>query len=102
MKTILSAALALSVALGATAASAQDHRDDHRGPAPAAHADHHAWKKGGRVDHDEWAHGARVADWRGHHLRKPPRGYEWREVNGDYVLGAIATGVIADMLLNSH
>ena len=35
-------------------------------------------------------------------LRKPPGGYEWRNVDGDYVLGAIATGVIADMLLNHH
>ncbi len=39
---------------------------------------------------------------RSHHLRKPPRGYEWRNVDGDYVLGAVATGVIADLLLNSH
>jgi Ni/Co efflux regulator RcnB len=106
MKTILSAGLALSLLLGATAASAQpgrdDHRNDHRGPPPGAqHFDHHSWHKGGRVDRDEWRQGHRV-DYRARHLRRPPRGYEWREVNGDYVLGAIATGVIADLLLNNH
>ncbi len=107
MKTILSAGLALSLVLGATAASAQDrrddHRDDHRGPPPGAqHFDHHGWRKGGRVDRDEWRHGVRVDDWRARHLRRPPHGYEWRQVNGDYVLAAVATGVIADLLLNSH
>ena len=40
-----------------------------------------------------------VADWRGHHLSEPPRGYHWVEVNGDYVLAAVATGVILDTLL---
>jgi Ni/Co efflux regulator RcnB len=31
-----------------------------------------------------------------------PRGYEWREIDGDYVLGAIATGLILDLLINHH
>jgi Ni/Co efflux regulator RcnB len=102
MKTLLSAILAVSLIGGATAAVAQPRHDDHRGPPPGAHGyDHHGWHKGGRVDRDEWRHGHRV-DYRAHHLRRPPRGYEWREVNGDYVLGAIATGVIADLLLNNH
>jgi hypothetical protein len=30
-------------------------------------------------------------DWRRHHLRRPPRGYEWREVDGNYVLAAAAS-----------
>ncbi len=99
MKRLLSAALAATMVAGlAGAAVAQDHRDN--GP-PAGHSNHQAWKKGGRVDHDEWARGQRV-DYRSQHLRKPPRGYEWRNVDGDYVLGAVATGVIADLLLNNH
>ena len=40
-----------------------------------------------------------VNDWRGHHLSEPPRGYHWVQVNGDYVLAAVATGVILDTLL---
>jgi Ni/Co efflux regulator RcnB len=43
-----------------------------------------------------------VNDWRGHHLRQPPRGYHWVQTGGDYVLAAVATGVIADLIINSH
>lgn len=41
-----------------------------------------------------------VSHWEEHHLRRPPRGYEWVQVGGDYVLVAIASGIIADILLN--
>jgi Ni/Co efflux regulator RcnB len=41
-----------------------------------------------------------VDDWRGHHLSAPPRGYHWVQTGGDYVLVAIATGVILQLLLN--
>jgi len=42
-----------------------------------------------------------VTDWRHDRLREPPRGYHWvRSDNGDFLLVAIATGVIVDLLLN--
>ena len=41
-----------------------------------------------------------VDDWRGHHLRQPPRGYHWVQTGGDYVLAAVATGIIADLIIN--
>lgn len=41
-----------------------------------------------------------VDDWRGHHLSAPPRGYHWVQTGGDFVLVAIATGIIAELLLN--
>ncbi|MET4575076.1 RcnB family protein [Ottowia thiooxydans] len=41
-----------------------------------------------------------VSDWRGHHLSAPPRGHRWVQVGGDYVLIAIATGIIAQLVLN--
>lgn len=41
-----------------------------------------------------------VDDWRGHHLKAPPRGYHWVQTGGDYVLVAIATGLILEILLN--
>jgi Ni/Co efflux regulator RcnB len=41
-----------------------------------------------------------VDDWRGHHLNAPPRGYHWVQVGGDYVLVAIATGVILQLFLS--
>jgi Ni/Co efflux regulator RcnB len=40
-----------------------------------------------------------VGDWRGHGLSAPPRGYHWVQTGGDYVLVAIATGVILQLLL---
>jgi len=40
-----------------------------------------------------------VDDWRGHHLSAPPRGYHWVQSGSDYILIAIATGIIAQLLL---
>jgi Ni/Co efflux regulator RcnB len=37
-------------------------------------------------------------DWRAHHLRQPPGGYQWVQVDGQYVLVAVATGLIADAI----
>ena len=42
-----------------------------------------------------------VDDWRGHHLSAPPRGYHWIQTGGDYVLVAIATGIIMELFLNN-
>ena len=42
-----------------------------------------------------------VEDWRGHRLSAPPRGYHWVQTGGDYVLVAIATGIILQLLLNN-
>lgn len=41
-----------------------------------------------------------VNDWHGHGLRTPPRGYHWVQTGGDYVLVAITTGIILELLLN--
>jgi Ni/Co efflux regulator RcnB len=42
-----------------------------------------------------------VEDWRGHHLSAPPRGYHWVQTGADYVLVAVATGVILQLLLSN-
>ena len=42
-----------------------------------------------------------VDDWRGHRLSAPPRGYQWVQNGGDYILVAIATGVILNLLLSN-
>lgn len=41
-----------------------------------------------------------VDDWRGHHLTQPPRGYHWVQSGGDYILVAIATGIILQLLIS--
>ncbi len=40
-----------------------------------------------------------VNDWRSHNLSAPPRGYQWVQSGNDYVMVAIATGIIAQLLL---
>jgi Ni/Co efflux regulator RcnB len=34
---------------------------------------------------EDWNRGQRVDNWRAHHLRRPPEGYEWRWIDGQYV-----------------
>lgn len=55
------------------------------------------WNRGERYDGHRY-----VLDWRRHRLRQPPRGYEWVNVNGQFLLIAITTGVIADIFLNAR
>jgi len=62
---------------------------------------HPDWRQGGRIQRSDWNRGARV-DWRRHHLRQPPRGYEWRQVDGNYVMAAAATGLIASILVSGR
>lgn len=69
-----------------------DRRDD-RG----AYYRHRDWRRGGRIDYDDWRRG-QIVDYRRYHLRRPPYGYQWRYVDGNYVLAAIAGGIIADLI----
>ena len=80
----------------------QDHHDDHHDNHHDNHAyvHHNEWRKGYRMQHDDWNRGERV-DYRQYHLHAPPRGYEWREVDGNYVMAAVATGVIASIVVAS-
>jgi Ni/Co efflux regulator RcnB len=41
-----------------------------------------------------------VVNPRSHRLYAPPRGHQWVQVGSDYVLVAIATGLIANLILN--
>ena len=106
MKRFLTATAALVLMAGVAGPSfAQPGHDDHRdnhAPAMAMHGPSHAdWRKGGHIGHDDWNRGVHV-DYRAHHLKAPPRGYEWRQVDGNYVLAAAATGLIASIILASH
>ena len=59
------------------------------------------WHRGGHLPPNYRSNQYVVNDWHGHHLSAPPRGYHWVQVGNDYVLAAIATGVIAQLLLNN-
>ena len=58
------------------------------------------WRRGGYLPHEYRNHQYVVDDWRGHRLSRPPRGYQWVQVGNDYVLAAIATGLIANLSIN--
>lgn len=49
-----------------------------------------------------YAPGVVVRDWRGQGLRQAPRGHEWRRIDGRYLMVAIATGVITDIIVNGR
>ncbi|PUA18857.1 RcnB family protein [Glaciimonas sp. PCH181] len=72
-------------------------RQDERGAGP-----NHDFRRGGRLP-PEYRNNRQyvVDDWRGHHLSAPPRGYHWVQTGGDYVLAAIGTGIILQLLLNN-
>ena len=61
----------------------------------------HSWRRGGRLPPQYRTRQYVVEDWRGHRLSAPPRGYQWVQSGSDYILVAIATGVILNMLLNN-
>ncbi|RTQ37080.1 hypothetical protein EJP69_04950 [Variovorax gossypii] len=42
-----------------------------------------------------------VSDWQSRGLYEPPQGYAWRYVDGQYVLAAVATGIIAAAFLGA-
>jgi Ni/Co efflux regulator RcnB len=42
-----------------------------------------------------------VNNWQAHHLSPPPRGYHLVQIGSDYVLIAIATGTILQLMLSN-
>jgi len=130
MKSKAIASLLIASLLGTSAAAfAQQHGQDHRGgghAAPGQRGGHAAaphrgapmrdaavGRPGGPIPHSDWHRGDRlpaeyrdrsyvVDNWHEHGLSAPPRGYHWVGVNGDYVLAAVATGVIANILANAR
>lgn len=73
----------------------EQDRHEGRGAGPD-----HAWYRGDRLPVEYRNRYYVVDDWRGHRLDAPPRGYHWVQSGGDYILVAIATGVILNLLLD--
>jgi Ni/Co efflux regulator RcnB len=87
----------VAILLPAGSVLAQDHYDHHDNH---AYVRHDEWKHGYHMRHEDWDRGERI-DYRRYHLHAPPRGYEWREVDGNYVMAAVATGIIASVVAAS-
>ena len=71
-------------------------RDDMRGGGPR-----HDWRRGQRLHQEYRSQRYVVSDWHARRLSAPPRGYHWVHAGNDYVLAAIATGIIAQVLLSN-
>lgn len=67
-------------------------------PAPPSY---HRWAKGQRYRDYYRGPVYVVNDYSRYHVRHPPRGYHWvRDDRGNLLMVAIATGIIADLLLH--
>lgn len=66
----------------------------------ARHNEHGDFRKGQALDRKYRQQQYVVDDWRGHKLSRPPRGYHWVQVDDRYVLVAVATGIIASIILS--
>ena len=93
-RTLALSTLALTLVGGTAAAFAQDHSDH---PDHTQYVKHEEWKKGYHMRQEDWSRGQQV-DWHSHHLKQPPSGYEWRQIDGNFVMasgnGVISTTVI--------
>jgi Ni/Co efflux regulator RcnB len=69
------------------------HHDYRRGPPPRYYGHRGHWERGHRYDGPVYV----VRDYGNYRLRPPPRGYHWVRNNSDYLLVAVATGVILDI-----
>lgn len=57
-----------------------------------------SWRRGSSLP--LYYRGYVVNDYHRYHLRQPPRGYAWYQVGNDYLLAAIASGIIFDIIAN--
>ncbi len=78
--------------------SRRDYRDDRRTVYAAPQYYQH--RRGGYVSQQYRDRRYVVSDWRGRRLHQPQHGYHWVQAGNDYLLVAIATGLIAQVLLN--
>ncbi|WP_052101493.1 RcnB family protein [Novilysobacter arseniciresistens] len=106
-RLLLAASLALlAVSPAALAGKGHGHGNGHGNGNGHDNGKHKGWKKHGfnRGEHIPVVYLERryyIEDYRAHRLAPPPRGHRWvRTDDGKYVLIAVATGIIADILLH--
>lgn len=58
------------------------------------------WQQGDNLPTPYRGSHYRVNDWRDRGLPPPPSGHRWVHVKGEYILVAVASGVIANILLH--
>ncbi|MFC7400191.1 RcnB family protein [Chelatococcus sp. GCM10030263] len=80
----------------------RDHRPQQfeRGPASRPRATQRPawWARGKAVPSSYRRHVVSDRDWRRHRLSRPPRGHQWVEVDGNYAMINMATGIISSLV----
>jgi Ni/Co efflux regulator RcnB len=84
LHTVLALAILSTSLMGGVALAQDDHHDNH------TYVAHKEWHKGAPIKQDDWNRGDKV-DYHQYHLSAPPAGYEWRMIDGYYVLANIST-----------
>ena len=74
------------------------YHDSNFRPQPGMPVPHQQWQRGRVVEPMYRSDRYWVTDWRARQLSAPPRDHRWLHINGDYVLVAIATGVITSII----
>jgi Ni/Co efflux regulator RcnB len=118
MKKFILSAIAVSMVaspLAATAASAGQYQPQQRhetvirhqpGKTTVVQRDYrqsrpqyrNSWRKGERFDYRQARNYRVINDYRGRHLKAPPRGYRYVQSGNDALLVGISSGVIAAIL----
>jgi len=80
-----------------THVTVEQHAVYHGHPMPPAQFSGHYWHHGDHYD------GQRnyVSNWQYYGLQQPPSGYEWVQDGSQFVLVAVASGIIADVILGA-
>lgn len=92
-KTAIAALLGAAL-MAVPAAFAQDHHPDN-----GRYVHHAEWRKGYHLPQADWGRGDHVANWQQYRLRRPPNGYEWRRIDGNFVLAAVNTGIVETVVV---
>lgn len=86
----------------------RDDRRDYRQSRNDRHYNHYYYnargpefRRGGYIPYEYRNRQYVVVNPHQHRLYAPPRGHQWVQVGTDYVLVAIATGLIANLILNN-
>lgn len=91
--------LSASLIGGSAYAQDQHDRDHHDNDKDHHHyVQHKEWKRGQHIRHEDWDRGEQV-DYRQYHLNAPPRGYEWRMIDGNYVMVNIGNFTIRTVVV---
>ena len=60
--------------------------------------EHHNWRRGDHLPRAYFAREYVIDNYGAYHLRRPPRGHCWIRVDDKFLLAAIATGVVVEIL----